>query len=536
MQQGASESGALVFNVDYFGRSATLAQSPQLAKEVSIGADFGRVYEIGPVFRAEPSNTHRHLTEFTGLDVEMAIDLDYHEAMRMIDGMLKHIFRTVQAQNRAEIEAVKKQFPHEDLVFPEETVVLTFSEGIRLLRGSGWREEGESEEDVQTELEDLSTRAEVRLGQLVKQKYNTDYYILDKFPAAVRPFYTMPDAENPKYSNSFDIFVRGEEILSGGQRLHSATALEAALEARGIDSNSMREYLEAFQFAMPPHAGGGIGLERLVMLFLKLGNIRHSTLIPRDPRSFPQDPKAALLPKDVHLPVPSGVAGWAEPNVLSKDPMYKEGVHPKLEDLIAKYGDSTNTAWTDKEYEIWRHDPTGAAIGFVEAKGHAVTWGPPLAPPEQLGQVLRAYIQWAKDVRKLGIIWSNADDRTEQILVKQHQWRALAVTSEQRVDPKLVETPSDKHKHVDKKVRQARAAGVTVRMVEGDITEELRAELDEGMHRWMEGRSGAQIHTTAIRPWSDVEHRTYFVARDKDTKVCSFAWPLKTLSDMCNPF
>ena len=140
---------------------------------MSIGADFGRVYEIGPVFRAEQSNTHRHLTEFTGLDVEMAIDLDYHEAMRTIDGMLKHIFPTVQAQNRAEIEAVKTQFPHEDLVFPEKTVVLTFSEGIRLLCESGWREEGESDEDAKKELEDLSTRAEVRLGQLVKEKYDT---------------------------------------------------------------------------------------------------------------------------------------------------------------------------------------------------------------------------------------------------------------------------------------------------------------------------------------------------------------------------
>ena len=125
------------------------------------------------------------------------------------------------------------------------------------------------------------------------------------------------------------------------------------------------------------------------------------------------------------------------------------------------------------------------------------------------------------------------DDRTEQILVKQHRWRALAVTSEQRVDPKLVQTPSDKHKHVDKKVRQARAAGVTVGMVEGAITEELRAGLDEGMHQWMEGRSGAQIHTTALRPWSDVEHRTYFVARDKDKRVRYSTWRLRrTLSDM----
>lgn len=518
LQQGASESGASVFHVDYFHRTATLAQSPQLAKEMCIGADFGRVYEIGPVFRAEHSNTHRHLCEFTGLDLEMAIDLDYHEAMEVIDGLLKHMFRTILKQNRREIDAVKAQYPHEDLVFPEKTVVITFEEGVKMLRESGYRDEGETDEQFAAgTMEDLSTRGEVRLGQLVKEKYNTDYYILDKFPTAVRPFYTMPDADDPTHANAFDIFVRGEEILSGGQRLHSATALEAALESHNIDSSSMKEYLEAFQFAMPPHAGGGIGLERLVMLFLKLGNIRNSTLIPRDPRSFPVDRNAPL--KAIRLPVPSEVANFTEPNVLSKDPLYREGVHPRLEDLIAQYGDSTNTAWTDKEYEIWRHEPTGFAIGFVDAKGHAVTWGPPLCPREKLSEVIRAYLRWCKEERKLGVIWANIDERTENLLVREHKWRALAVTSEQRVEPKKIDTMDNKH--LDKKIRQAEAAGVTVKLVDGAITEELRKELDEGMHAWMEGRSGAQIHTTNLRPWSDVEHRTYFVARDKDKKVCT---------------
>ncbi|KAF8315422.1 aspartyl-tRNA synthetase, cytoplasmic [Clavulina sp. PMI_390] len=519
LQQGASESGASVFHVDYFRRTATLAQSPQLAKEMCIGADFGRVYEIGPVFRAEHSNTHRHLCEFTGLDIEMAIDLDYHEAMDVIDGMLKHMFRTVQKQNRKELDAVKAQYPHDDLVFPEKTVVLTFVEGVRMLRESGYMDEGETEESVKEnggEMEDLSTRAEVRLGQLVKEKYNTDYYILDKFPSAVRPFYTMPDADDPKYSNAFDIFVRGEEILSGGQRLHSADALEASLEAHNVDPSTMKEYLEAFQFAMPPHAGGGIGLERLVMLFLKLGNIRNSTLIPRDPRSFPVDPNAPL--KAIKLPVPSGIANFDEPNVLSKDPMYKQGIHPRLEDLIASFGDSTNTAWTDKEYEIWRHEPTGFAVGFVDAKQHAVTWGPPLCPPEALSEVVRAYVIWAKNERKLGVIWANADERTESALVREHNWRALAVTSEQRVMPAKVETMDNKH--LEKKIRQAESAGVTVKIVEGPISEELRNELDEGMRAWMEGRTGAQIHTTNLRPWSDVQHRTYFVARNSEQKAC----------------
>lgn len=337
----------------------------------------------------------------------------------------------------------------------------------------------------------------------------------------------MPDADDPTYSNSFDIFVRGEEILSGGQRLHHAPTLEDALEKAGIAGEDMREYLEAFQFAMPPHAGGGIGLERLVMLFLKLGNIRYATLLPRDPRSFLDNPSfdqrgKARPGRAVRLPVPDGVANWDEPNVASKDPMFQEGDHPGLEGLIAKYGDSTNTAWTDPGYEIYRHPPTGYAVGFVPAKGHAVTWGAPLCPADKLSLVIREYIKWCHDERKLGPIWANADEKTEEVLVKEHHWRALAVTSEQRIDPSAVLDPSragPDSKHIEKKVRQGEAAGVTVKMIEGEITQELREEIEEGMQRWLEGRKGAQIHTTSLRPWADVEHRTYFIARDKEQKV-----------------
>lgn len=198
----------------------------------------------------------------------MVIERSYIEARTLIDGLLKHIFRNLQTHHRGEIERVKRQFPHEDLVFPDDTVVLTFREGVRMLR-----EDGDEIEDD----DDLSRRAEVRLGELVKENYNTDYYILgnfcliarrrvylmqrhtDKFPLNVRPFYSMPDPDDPKLSNSFDIFLRGEEILSGGQRLHSAVELEQRLEEAGIDSEGMQDYVDAFRWAMPPHAGGGIG-------------------------------------------------------------------------------------------------------------------------------------------------------------------------------------------------------------------------------------------------------------------------------------
>jgi aspartyl/asparaginyl-tRNA synthetase len=131
---------------------------------------------------------------------------------------------------------------------------------------------------------DPSTPVEKRLGWLVKQKYGVDFYMLDKYPSAVRPFYTMPDPDNPKLSNSYDFFIRGQEILSGAQRIHDANMLERAVEARGIPKQSLHFYIDAFRDGALPHAGGGIGLERVVMLFLGLANIRWAALFSRDPK------------------------------------------------------------------------------------------------------------------------------------------------------------------------------------------------------------------------------------------------------------
>jgi aspartyl-tRNA synthetase len=132
--------------------------------------------------------------------------------------------------------------------------------------------------------EDLSTANERFLGKLVKEKYHTDFYILDKFPLAVRPFYTMPDPNNPGYSNSYDFFMRGEEILSGAQRIHDPEFLEERAKLHEIDVSTIQPYIDAFKIGAPPHAGGGVGLERVVMLYLALGNIRRASLFPRDPK------------------------------------------------------------------------------------------------------------------------------------------------------------------------------------------------------------------------------------------------------------
>jgi len=278
LQGAATESGASVFKVNYFKGNAYLAQSPQLAKQMAIAADFERVYEIGPVFRAEDSNTPRHMTEFIGLDLEMTFEEHYHEVMETLDAMLKHIFTGLRGKYKKEIETVQKQFPAEDFKWregPEGTLVLSFKEAVEILVKDGVPRE---------ELEDFSTENEKRLGRLIKAKYDTDYYIIDKFPMALRPFYTMPDPEDPTLSNSYDFFMRGEEILSGAQRIHEPQLLCEKMISKGVDPESMKHYVDAFRMGCAPHGGGGIGLERVLMLFLKLNNIRRASLFPRDPK------------------------------------------------------------------------------------------------------------------------------------------------------------------------------------------------------------------------------------------------------------
>ncbi|THV04890.1 aspartate-tRNA ligase [Dendrothele bispora CBS 962.96] len=278
LQGAATESGASVFKVSYFKGSAFLAQSPQLAKQMAIAADFERVYEIGPVFRAEDSNTHRHMTEFMGLDLEMTIEEHYHEVMELLDSLFLSIFRGLREKYKAEIDVVNKQFPCEEFKFregPEGTLKLTFKEAVDLLVEDGVARE---------ELDDINTENEKRLGRIVRAKYETDYFIIDKFPLALRPFYTMPDPTDPTLSNSYDFFMRGEEILSGAQRIHDPVFLSEKMREKGVDPESMKGYLDGFRMGCAPHGGGGIGLERVLMLYLKLGNIRRASLFPRDPR------------------------------------------------------------------------------------------------------------------------------------------------------------------------------------------------------------------------------------------------------------
>jgi aspartyl-tRNA synthetase len=270
----ASEGGAEVFEVKYFNRKAYLAQSPQLYKQMAICADFERVFEVGPVFRAENSQTHRHLCEFTGLDLEMTFKQHYHEVLDVLGSMFTFIFKGIETRFPKELAVISQQYPFEPFKFLEKPLRLEFPEAVKLIREAG----GEI-----GDFDDMSTANERLLGRIVRERYGTDFFMLDRFPSAVRPFYTMRNPEDPRYSNSYDFFMRGEEILSGAQRVHDPNVLLEQAKACKIEIHTIQAYIDAFKFGAPPHGGGGVGLERVAMLYLNTHNIRKSSLFPRDP-------------------------------------------------------------------------------------------------------------------------------------------------------------------------------------------------------------------------------------------------------------
>ena len=267
---GSSEGGSNVFTLDYFGKQACLAQSPQLYKQMCIMGDLRRVFEIGPVFRAENSNTTRHLTEFVGIDLEMVIDHHFMEIVHFIYGALVGIFDTLYEQYAAEFEVVSHFYKVPKLLMPKELVVIPFTEAVSLLK--------------QGDLEDFSTEQEKMLGSVVREKYATDLYVVTHYPCSVRPFYTMADPENHQYSCSFDFMLRGTEVLSGAQRIHDYQALCDNIKRFGLDKDKMAYYVESFKYGAPAHGGVGMGLERLLRCLLGLPDVRYCSLFPRDPK------------------------------------------------------------------------------------------------------------------------------------------------------------------------------------------------------------------------------------------------------------
>ena len=278
----ASESGASIFSLTYFEQIAYLAQSPQLYKQMAINADFDRVFEIAPVFRAEPSLTNRHLCEYISLDLEMAIspNKSYHEILELMWDLLKYIFNGLETIYSKEIATIKSKLPYNNLVYPDKPLIIDFKEGVKLLTEAGF---------IQGEFEDLSTKNEKELGRLIKEKFGSDLFILDKYPLAARPFYTMPyPTVNGPYSCSYDVIMRGQEISSGSQRINDYVLLLEKVKSSGNNPESMKQYIQSFSHGSKRHGGCAFGLERILMLYLNIDSIKSTSFCPRDPeRLFP---------------------------------------------------------------------------------------------------------------------------------------------------------------------------------------------------------------------------------------------------------
>ncbi|TMK65754.1 MAG: aspartate--tRNA(Asn) ligase [Actinobacteria bacterium] len=265
----ATEGGANVFAIDYFGRPAFLAQSPQFYKQVMVGV-FERVYEVGPVFRAEPHDTPRHLAEYVSLDAEVGFIDDYRDVMRFARDAVGGMAEGVRNRAAEAVELLGVEVPE----VPEEVPVLDFAEAQELIeRDTGEQVVGEP---------DLAPAHERWLGEWARREHESDFVFVTGFPMAKRPFYTHPDPERPAVSNSFDLIFRGLELITGGQRLHRYEDYVAALAARGQSVEAFDGYLQAFRYGMPPHGGFAIGLERWVARLVGASNIRETTLFPRD--------------------------------------------------------------------------------------------------------------------------------------------------------------------------------------------------------------------------------------------------------------
>ncbi len=265
----ATESGANVFCLDYFGRPAYLAQSPQFYKQIMVGI-FERVFEVGPVFRAEPHETTRHINEYVSLDVEFGFIEDHFTVMALLRNVLASIFETLSRGYSAELALLETKLP----TVPTEIPSIHFSDAQELI----FQKHGV---DVRGE-PDLSPQDERWLGEWAREEHGSDFLFVIGYPMRKRPFYTHPDPTRPAYSNSFDLLFRGTELVTGGQRLHRYADYLAALEAAHLPIEPFETYLEAFRYGMPPHGGFAIGLERLLMQLTGVPNVRLASTFPRD--------------------------------------------------------------------------------------------------------------------------------------------------------------------------------------------------------------------------------------------------------------
>ena len=263
-----AEGGANIFKLDYFGREAFLAQSPQFYKQMMVGV-YERVFEIAPVFRAEKFDTSRHLNEYTSVDFEMGYLKSFEEIMQMETGMLRHVMELLEAEYAYEVNLLAVSLPK-----------ITEIPAMPFLEAKEWvaKEFGRAI----TDYEDFEPEEERLLGKLAQEKLGSEFLFVTHYPSTKRPFYAMDTKENPQVTDSFDLLFRGMEVTTGGQRIHSYEEQVAKMQNRGMDIGSFESFLMMHKYGMPPHGGLGLGLERLTARLLNQENVRRTTLFPRD--------------------------------------------------------------------------------------------------------------------------------------------------------------------------------------------------------------------------------------------------------------
>ncbi|WP_324789457.1 aspartate--tRNA(Asn) ligase [Streptomyces sp. H51] len=268
----ASETGAEVFRVGYFDRNAYLAQSPQFFKQMAIAAGIDRVFEVGPVFRAEPSFTSRHSTEFTGIDAEIAWISDVEEVMDFEERMLAHAMSRVADRHG---EAIREEFGVEVVVPRTPFPRVTMAEAGKILHARGWDPDGVKE--------DLDPEGERTLAAHIEETTGHEFVFVTHYPVGLRPFYHMRAPGRPDLTLSFDLLWKGLEVTTGAQREHRHDVLLRQAAEKGMDTEPMRDYLNCFRYGCPPHGGFGVGLGRLLMVLLGLDSIREATFLFRGP-------------------------------------------------------------------------------------------------------------------------------------------------------------------------------------------------------------------------------------------------------------
>ena len=263
-----AEGGSNVFKLDYFHRPAVLAQSPQFYKQMMVGV-FERVFETAPVFRAEKHNTKRHLNEYTSLDFEMGYISGFEDIMKMETGFLQYTMKLLSEEYAEELRILGVTLPK-----TEQIPMVRFDRAKELV-AEKYNRKIRNPYDLEPEEESL-------IGQYFKEEYDADFVFVTHYPSKKRPFYAMDDPTDPTFTLSFDLLFHGLEITTGGQRIHDYQQLLDKIEARGMTTEGMEQYLDTFKYGMPPHGGLGIGMERLTMKLLGEENVREATLFPRD--------------------------------------------------------------------------------------------------------------------------------------------------------------------------------------------------------------------------------------------------------------